>query len=163
MYFLWLCCHNSTPACKVLGSRDFTLQPWCPLCNVQSESVLHVLWDCRIAKYFWLKLGIPNSLLNSFSLPLVEWLHLKSDNSFPSKHLGIPCEILFTMGDWQLWLQHNAFTYRETNRCADALAKHGTSLSVSVVYFDYPPAVVKDMLALDRAAKVCNRLISIYA
>ncbi|KAK9988871.1 hypothetical protein SO802_029110 [Lithocarpus litseifolius] len=134
MYFLWLCCHNSIPTCKVLGSRGFTLQPWCPPCNVQSESVLHALRDYRIAKDFWLKLGIANSLLNSFSSPLVEWLYLNSVTSFPSKHLGIPCEIRFTMGDWQLWLQHNAFIYREANRCADRLAKHGTSLSLCCLF-----------------------------
>lgn len=42
-----------------------------PLCMECSESIItHVLWDCKYARLFWTKLGVPHSLPNSFSLPL---------------------------------------------------------------------------------------------
>ena len=76
------------------------------------ESIIHVLRDCKHAKLFWTKLGVPHPLLNYFSLPLLDWLKANAVNAFNSNHLGIPWEVLFPMGLWLLWLRRNAFIFR---------------------------------------------------
>ena len=49
--------------------------------------------------------------------------------------------------------------YREANQCADALAKLGANSLDSFVIFLYPPPVVENILAFDKACLRCNRLI----
>ena len=82
------------------------------MCMEFPESITHVLRDCKYAKLFWTKLGVPQPLLHSFSLPLLDWLKAKAINAFRSNHLGIPWEVLFPMGLWLLWLQRNALIFR---------------------------------------------------
>ena len=98
IFFFRLVSHNSIPTCEVLGSRGFTLDSYYPLCMECSESIIHVLCDCKYARLFWTKLGAPHPLLNSFSLPLLDWLKANAVNSFSSSHLGVPWEVLFPMG-----------------------------------------------------------------
>ena len=57
-------------------------------------------------------------------------------------------------------LQH---VFREVNQCADTLAKLGAKFSAIYVSFIIPPAMVVNLLALDRPATSCNRLISVVA
>ena len=57
-------------------------------------------------------------------------------------------------------LQH---VFREANQCADALVKLGAKFSAIYVSFIIPPAMVVNLLALDRPATSCNRLISVVA
>ena len=71
-----------------------------------------MLHDCKYARLFWTKLGVPHPLINSFSLPLLDWLKANAVNNFPSNHWGIPWEVLFPIGIWHLWLQRNAFIFR---------------------------------------------------
>ena len=54
---------------------------------------------------------------------------------------------------------HIKHVYKEANQYVDALAKLGYNLDSTFVLFDYPLFVVKKLLALDRAANICNRLI----
>ena len=49
--------------------------------------------------------------------------------------------------------------YREANYCADRLAKMGADLHTDYLSLYNPPPVVVDLLALDKAGHVCNRLI----
>ena len=59
IFFFWLVSHNSIPTFEVLGSRGFTLDSYCPLFMECSESIIHVLRDCKYAKLFWKKLVFP--------------------------------------------------------------------------------------------------------
>ena len=111
IFFFRLVSHNSIPTCEVLGSRGFTLDSYYSLCMECFESIIHVLHDCKYAKLFWTKLGVPHPLLNSFSSPLLDWLKANAVNSFSSNHLGVPWEVLFPMGIWHLWLQRNSFIF----------------------------------------------------
>ena len=52
--------------------------------------------------------------------------------------------------------------FREANQCVDALTKLGAKFSTMYVSFVIPPAVVVNLLALDRVTTSCNRLISIF-
>ena len=68
-------------------------------------------------------------------------------------------------------LQH---VFREANQCADALVKLGAILLFMFLLLSHrlflkkkkkiiPPAMVVNLLALDRPATSCNRLISVVA
>ena len=52
--------------------------------------------------------------------------------------------------------------FRKANQCTNALAKLGAKFSTMYVSFVIPPAVVVNLLALDRVTTSCNRLISIF-
>ena len=49
--------------------------------------------------------------------------------------------------------------YREANNCADRLAKMGADLNTNHLFLYNTLPVVVDLLALDKADYVCNRLI----
>lgn len=50
--------------------------------------------------------------------------------------------------------------YREAHQYADALAKLGAQSSPHFVVFCNPPLVVENLLAVDKASMVCNRLVN---
>ena len=55
--------------------------------------------------------------------------------------------------------------YEEVNQCTDALAKvtkHDTYLLLLLFCFYHSLVVVEDLLALDRAANICNRLVFMH-
>ena len=51
-FFLWLCSHSSVPTYEVLGSRGLSIDSLCPICGLQSESIIHMLRDCYVVKIF---------------------------------------------------------------------------------------------------------------
>ena len=55
------------------------------------------------------------------------------------------------------WIDH---VYRETNQCADALARLGLGIISSFVIFLEPLHVVEKLVAFDKAGMLCNRLIN---
>ena len=48
--------------------------------------------------------------------------------------------------------------YREANQCADAPTNLGLNLNVLFKTFDYPPFVVVNLLAFDKAELYCTRM-----
>lgn len=61
-FCLWLCMHNSLPTSEVLGSRGLNLNPTCPLCLKETESIDHLIRRCKFAQAFWQKLKYPHLL-----------------------------------------------------------------------------------------------------
>ena len=51
-------------------------------------------------------------------------------------------------------------TFRESNQCADALARIGSRRNFPFAVFVDPPPVVDAILAFDKANIFCNRLVS---
>ena len=110
--FLWLCSYNNISVREVLGSRGFTINQSCPLCNNHPESVVHLLRECQSSVSFWNQLGLPPKAIQSFGMPFLDWLHFNSTSGFSSKHLGIPWKTLFLFGLWTLWLKRNFVAFR---------------------------------------------------
>ena len=111
MFFLWLSIHNNVPTCEVLGSRGFTLDTICPICQRETETLQHLIRDCQYARNFWNKLGVPAGCRQNFLEDLGVWLLLNC-TSESSQH-GIPWKITFPMGVWHLWLHKNAYIFRK--------------------------------------------------
>jgi hypothetical protein len=51
--FLWRACHNALPTKTNLFRRKITMDSLCPICEVEAETIGHVLWGCPAAKAIW--------------------------------------------------------------------------------------------------------------
>jgi ribonuclease HI len=60
--------------------------------------------------------------------------------------------------DWDVEISHS---YREANRCADALATTGCSLSNSILIYDDCPSFISSIVLADRLGITIPRLISV--
>ena len=51
--FLWQLCHNVLPVKGILARRGCNVDPQCPLCATEIESIHHLFWDCHATKRVW--------------------------------------------------------------------------------------------------------------
>jgi ribonuclease HI len=51
--FFWRACNNLLPTKENLMKKRVVSEPWCPICEREPESVIHVLWECSAAKDVW--------------------------------------------------------------------------------------------------------------
>ncbi|KAI5355370.1 hypothetical protein L3X38_008265 [Prunus dulcis] len=55
LYFTWRAIKNYLPCRSNLLKRKIISEDSCPICNVNSESVIHALWSCPNAQKVWKK------------------------------------------------------------------------------------------------------------
>ena len=65
----------------ILTHRDIGSLGGCDSCTELEESIIHVLRDCPIAKYFWEHSSCLDSLKQSFSKDLMIWIKKNTSNS----------------------------------------------------------------------------------
>lgn len=80
-FFLWLCYHGGIPTKAVLGSRGFNLETTCDLCGINSETIIHILCDCVVARNVWRQLGFDDVNQEFFTAPLAMWLRENCESS----------------------------------------------------------------------------------
>jgi hypothetical protein len=51
--FVWHACHEILPTRVNLHRRKIVDDALCPLCGIEEESVIHVLWQCPSAADVW--------------------------------------------------------------------------------------------------------------
>jgi len=51
--FLWQLCHNALPVRGTLLQRGINIDPSCPLCLSNIESIEHLFKDCLVASQVW--------------------------------------------------------------------------------------------------------------
>lgn len=51
--FVWRCYHNGIGTRMCLARRGIQIDPMCPLCQFEPESIIHTLRDCEVVKNFW--------------------------------------------------------------------------------------------------------------
>lgn len=73
-FFLWKCYHNSVEVRECLRSRGMDINPSCPLCHCEQESISHSLRGCHQVKLVWAHLGIVEDDPFFFSQNLLPWL-----------------------------------------------------------------------------------------
>ena len=54
--FVWMCLHNSIGIKECLAKRGVLVDPICPLCLSEPESIIHALRDCSKVREFWTQL-----------------------------------------------------------------------------------------------------------
>jgi hypothetical protein len=60
--------------------------------------------------------------------------------------------------DWEVVISH---TYREANKCVDALANYGCSMDNEIIYFDRCPSSISNLLLFDVLSNTTNNVISL--
>jgi ribonuclease HI len=51
--FLWRACHESLPTRQNLKWRNIIDDASCPICRMEEETAIHILWQCPSAKDVW--------------------------------------------------------------------------------------------------------------
>ncbi|KAK4275138.1 hypothetical protein QN277_018272 [Acacia crassicarpa] len=82
----------------------------CGYCNIESESILHILRDCCYAHNMWLKLLKPNYVSQFFSAGLKDWLSMNLMGKL-SKDMGLFWNLIFGVAVWMLWKWSNSFAF----------------------------------------------------
>ncbi|XP_050254935.1 uncharacterized protein LOC126700793 [Quercus robur] len=72
--FLWKCYHNSVPVKSILAQRGIQISPTCDICHDQSETITHVLRECKAAHAFWVEANQPDEMIHTFGLEVMEWI-----------------------------------------------------------------------------------------
>ena len=57
-----------------------------------------------------------------------------------------------------IFITRNFYVYREANSCADRLTRMGAELTLDHLFLCNPPPMVIDLLSVDKAGHVCNKL-----
>ena len=110
--FLWQCYHKSIPVSSVLVARGMDVLTICRLCNSGTETILHVLRDCQVARNLWIVLSSPLLVVSFFSLQLTNWLRLNCCSTKALASLDITWGIIFAFGIWTLWTHRNEILFR---------------------------------------------------
>lgn len=49
-FFLWKCAHNIIGVNDCLIARSVNIDPFCPLCRKEPETIMHALQDCDLVR-----------------------------------------------------------------------------------------------------------------
>uniref|UniRef100_A0A2N9IBY2 Reverse transcriptase domain-containing protein n=1 Tax=Fagus sylvatica TaxID=28930 RepID=A0A2N9IBY2_FAGSY len=131
-FFLWQCFHNSVPVRSTLARRGINIIACCPICFFPEESLVHLFRDCPCAAHFWKSVTAPDSTLNSFHLPFVDWIHINCTSLVSHSSLNLPWQTLFAFSLWTLWLFRNQVIFHPAHRPPDLLHK---SISLASEFF----------------------------
>ncbi|KAF5475420.1 hypothetical protein F2P56_007226, partial [Juglans regia] len=71
--YLWRACLDALPTQSKLFQKRIVDHPLCPICNLEEETVVHVLWGCEAARDVWSQCSIK---LQKCYLPQSSMLHL---------------------------------------------------------------------------------------
>jgi hypothetical protein len=59
-FFLWTDIHDTLPTKSMLSHRGMLQNASCPRCNIDDETILHCLRDCKFVKFLWKSIGFTN-------------------------------------------------------------------------------------------------------
>ena len=65
--FVWKSMHESIGVNGCLARRGMLVDPSCPVCQSEEESITHALLDCNMARAIWYQLGICGSNTSFFT------------------------------------------------------------------------------------------------
>ncbi|KAF2308445.1 hypothetical protein GH714_009740 [Hevea brasiliensis] len=118
--FLWRAVSGSLPTRSRLCSRHVPTTEVCPLCNVDCESVKHVLVECSFARHVWLAshLGWFSPSTHSFQDWLMRALALFNPND--SATLAYLC--------WSIWEERNSVVWKSAQPAANSCRLRGLRL-----------------------------------
>lgn len=63
--FVWKCLRNSIGVKSCLAARGLNIDPLCPQCGVETETIIHALRDCEPVKSILRHLGVDRNVDNS--------------------------------------------------------------------------------------------------
>ena len=99
----------------MLECKGINLDPMCPRCKKEPETIIHMLRDCSESKEIWKHLGISVENRSFFSSDLLTWLTTNSAKNKVILHNHPPCKIVFMHAIWLLWKQRNKTIFQNNN------------------------------------------------
>lgn len=72
--FVWKCLRNSIGVKSCLAARGLNIDPLCPQCGVETETIIHALRDCEPVKSILRHLGVDRNVDNFFTGDTTIWL-----------------------------------------------------------------------------------------
>ena len=100
--FVWKCMHHSLGFNQCLLAKGLQVEAYCPRCNREVESILHMLRDYPFSKTVWHQLGRQVDNSNFFTLSLQEWLNANATSNLHHKSGPLPWNCVFLFGIWLL-------------------------------------------------------------
>lgn len=58
---LWKCLHNKLPTRSYLNHIGLNIDPTCPVCKEENESIKHIFTNCKAVLNYWTKIGLNSS------------------------------------------------------------------------------------------------------
>lgn len=88
------------------------MDPYCCICWNYSETYIHVLRDCGVAKALWVQLLPVEEIQNCFELNPNTWLrcNLKCHRSNGDK---VPWTTTFGISCWLIWKQRSQYVFHK--------------------------------------------------
>ncbi|KAF7806607.1 putative ribonuclease H protein At1g65750 family [Senna tora] len=110
--FLWLCRHDRIMTNVNRKKRKLAVSDQCSKCPLVTETTLHAIRDCSLAKPIWMRLVRSECWVEFFGLRLEEWFDLNFQKSFGKP--GSDWELIFGLTTWMIWKRRNEFIFSNT-------------------------------------------------
>lgn len=94
-FFLWKCIHNSIGVTDCLAARGVILDPLCPLCHKEPETIIHALPNCEKARAVWNELDAVGFERDFFSLNVEDWMVINGKSDTVHTQNSPPWKITF--------------------------------------------------------------------
>ena len=124
-YFSWLLCHSKILTHENLQRKGFHGPLKCSLCEENSESVTHLMLECRFSMQIWFKflhtlnsnITLPSSTAELFS----KWANRYPGPPPKNQVIKAAWSILPKVICWQIWLEWNKRIFRNIEKNLKAI------------------------------------------
>lgn len=129
---------------ECLAKRGIPIDNTCPICNSETETIVHALRDCRSVQPIWHHLGVHRTNNAFFDQELRSWLKSNATSKSTHNPKGIPWNVLFLITIWSIWKQRNqaVFNNKSPN---PSLVKQITTQATEFIHYVYHPTICKRM------------------
>ncbi|EOY20770.1 Ribonuclease H protein [Theobroma cacao] len=103
--FLFQCLHGKLMTNRERLCRKLTTEALCPLCKMEYETTIHVLWDYMMTTSLWVRIIPQREQDKFFTSPLREWLvSLNTDGAYrkSSDEAAVGGVIHNEAGEWRI-------------------------------------------------------------
>lgn len=111
-FFLWKCIHNSIGVTDCLAARGVILDPLCPLCHKEPETIIHALPNCEKARAVWNELDAVGFERDFFSLNVEDWMVINGKSDTVQTQNSPPWKITFSFAVWNIWKNRNHVVFK---------------------------------------------------
>ena len=102
---MWLLIHGRVQCRVNLCLKSIVDSPICAVCNQETETGEHIVFDCPFAQEFWQQLGFHISRMGSVDRPI----SVPCPTTFPEQHFTTFMALCY----WHLWKRRNGVVFRE--------------------------------------------------
>uniref|UniRef100_A0A2N9F0V7 non-specific serine/threonine protein kinase n=1 Tax=Fagus sylvatica TaxID=28930 RepID=A0A2N9F0V7_FAGSY len=121
-HLLWRACTASLPTRNNLRHRGIMVDPKCLFCNIETETITHILWACPMARNVW---GIvPGKLQKMSHTENLDFRDLTMAVASSTHRRDFE---LWTVITWSIWTARNKFLFEGIQDHPDTIYNSATS------------------------------------